>query len=307
MKIFRNLFFLYIKKIKNINSRKTIESRVRKFIIFSKKYLHEVEYESSKIKEYDYFITGSDQVWNPYYSLEHEKYFLQFAPKEKRIAYAPSFGVSEIPEDKKEIYKQWLNEIPHLSIRENEGAKIIKELTGKDAPVLVDPTLLLTKQEWLEISKEHENKPKSKYLLTYFLGDIPTKRKKLIKNIAKKYNLKIVRLADLKDKKTYTADPSEFIDYINSAEIFLTDSFHGTVFSILMGTPFYIFQRLGGKSMYSRINTLLEMTHFKNREEKDINLNRNLLDIDFSHVEDILNKERKKSVDFLKNALKLEM
>jgi hypothetical protein len=302
-KIFNQFFFIGQKLIK-LKYKNIINKKTTIFKRFSKEFLNEKPFNQPN--ENSYFIAGSDQIWNPHYNSDFKKYFLQFAPKDKRIAYAPSFGVSEIPEDKKEKYKKWLNEIPHLSVREKEGAKIIKELTGRDVPVLVDPTLLLKKEEWLEISKEHENKPKSKYLLTYFLGTIPRDRKKLIKNIAKKYHLKIVRLADLKDKKTYTADPSEFIDYINSAEIFLTDSFHGTVFSILMETPFYVFQRLGGKSMYSRIDTLLEMTNFKNREEKDINLSNNLLEVDFAHVDEILKKERQKSMDFLKNALNTE-
>ena len=126
----------------------------------------------------------------------------------------------------------------------------------------------------------------------------------MIKRIAKKYNLKIVNIASLSDKKAYTADPSEFIDYINSASLVLTDSYHGSIFSILMETPFFVFERIGGPSMYSRVRTLLEMTKLKNREEKDIDLNKNLLEMDFSHVQSILNEERKKSFDFLKEALK---
>ena len=133
--------------------------------------------------------------------------------------------------------------------------------------MLVDPTLLLTKKEWLRITKVHTNKPKSKYLIVYFWGELPHERKDLIKKIAKKYNLEIVSIADLKDKQTYTADPSEFIDYINSASLVLTDSYHGTIFSILMGIPFFVFERIGGKSMYSRIETLLEMTNIIYQEE----------------------------------------
>ena len=166
--------------------------------------------------------------------------------------------------------------------------------------------MLLNKEEWLKIAKEHKNKPRSKYLISYFWGKIPKERKTLIKQIAKKYNLEIVSIADLKDKKTYTADPSEFIDYINSASLVLTDSYHGTIFSILMETPFFVFERIGGKSMYSRIETLLELTELSGREERDIDLNKEILNIDFSHVKGILEKERKKSFDFLSKAMKIE-
>ena len=299
-------------KIRIVRYKGILDQRENKFKQFSKKYINEKHINSFDelkqiAKDTDYFVVGSDQVWNPNYIKHQEQYyFLQFVEEEKRIAYAPSFGISEIPEEVKPQYKKWLSSIPYISVREKEGAKIIKQLTGRDAPVLVDPTLLLTKDEWLKISKVHAYKPSSKYLISYFWGKIPTERKTLIKQIAKKYNLEIVSIADLKDKKTYISDPSEFIDYINSASLVLTDSYHGTIFSILMETPFFVFERIGGHSMYSRIETLLELTELSGREERDIDLNKEILNIDFSHVKGILEKERKKSFDFLSIAMKIE-
>jgi len=296
-------------KINSYINKNIIDQREDKFKQFSQKYINEKHVNSfdelKKIaKDTDYFVVGSDQVWHPYTMDQY--YSLQFVEEEKRIAYAPSFGISEIPEGLKPQFKEWLSSIPYISVREKEGAKIIKQLTGRDAPVLADPTLLLTKDEWLKISKVHAHKPSSKYLINYFLGKIPTERKTLIKQIAKKYNLEIVSIADLKDKKTYIADPSEFIDYIKSASLVLTDSYHGTIFSILMETPFFVFERIGGKSMYSRIETLLELTELSGREERDIDLTKDILNIDFSHVKGILEKEREKSFDFLSNAMKIE-
>ncbi|PNR91840.1 hypothetical protein HWHPT5561_06585 [Petrotoga sp. HWH.PT.55.6.1] len=299
-------------KIKYLTNKDILIERERRFKDFSQNYIKERHfrslYETNEISdEFDYVFTGSDQVWNPYFIKNREQYyFLQFVEEEKRIAYAPSFGISEIPQEVKQKYKEWLSSIPYISVREKEGARIIKELTGRDVPVLVDPTLLLNKEEWIKIAKEHKNKPKSKYLICYFWGKIPKERKTLIKRIAEKYNLQIINIANLSDKKTYTADPSEFIDYINSASLVLTDSYHGSAFSILMETPFFVFERIGGPSMYSRIRTLLEKTKLKNREEKDIDLNKNLLEMDFSHVHSILNEERKKSFDFLKKAMRIE-
>ena len=129
---------------------------------------------------YDFFITGSDQVWNPNYNYGSSVYFLTFASKHKRIAYAPSFGVSHIAPEYTNKYKMWLSEMYRLSVREEDGAKIIKELTGMDVPVLIDPTLLLTKEKWLSIAKEAKNKPKQNYLLTYFLGVMTKKYNKQI-------------------------------------------------------------------------------------------------------------------------------
>jgi exopolysaccharide biosynthesis predicted pyruvyltransferase EpsI len=105
---------------------------------------------------------------------------------------------------------------------------------------LADPILLLTKEKWLSIAKEASNKPKDKYLLTYFLGGIPTQYKKEIKKTAKENNLEIINLGDIKEKDTYQTGPSEFIDYINNCSVMFTDSFHGTVFSILFEKPFVV-------------------------------------------------------------------
>jgi len=315
--IFKKAFLRIKKKLSSFVTKTYIDERTNIFKNFSQKYLSEKNYVNSDkdlsyiSNFYDFFICGSDQIWNPYFFDDNYKKlninFLTPFPKNKRIAYAPSFGVSMIPEEDRDNYKKRISEIPHLSVREKSGAEIIKRLSSREAPVLVDPTLLLTKNEWLAISIPAENKPKSKYLLTYFLGEVSKQREKLINDIVKKYGLEIVKLADLKDKKAYTTGPCEFIDYINSAFLVLTDSFHGVIFSILLYTPFIVFERIGGKSMYSRmysrVETLLEMANLKSREEKNIDFSKDLLDMDFSHVEKILYIERKRSFDFLKNAL----
>lgn len=255
---------------------------------------------------YNYFITGSDQVWNPVNTLESSIYFLNFAEKHKRIAYAPSIGVSEIPPEHIENYKEWISGMHKLSVREDDGAKIIKELTGREAPVHVDPTLLLTKEKWLSISKEASNKPKGKYLLTYFLGGIPKEYKRQINKIVKENNLEVINLGDIREKETYRTGPSEFIDYINSCSVFCTDSFHGAVFSILLEKPFIVYERMSSSmSMYSRIETLLNKFKLEDRKAKNINNADDAFNIDYSHVPEILEKERKKSFDYLKEALNI--
>lgn len=313
----KTILLKIMKKAKYITNKIYINNLNKKrqeiFREFSKKYLHET---SSKFKNdklyiekmniYEYFVTGSDQVWNPHYNIDHAAYFLTFAPKEKRIAYAPSFGVDEIPADNRTSYSNWLNEMKSISVREDQGASIIKELTGKSAKVLVDPTLLLEKEDWLSIAKTPSNKPKSEYLLTYFLGDVSLKTKRRIKRIAKNNDLKLINLAKETEKTPFLTGPSEFIDYINSAKLFLTDSFHGGVFSILLETPFVIYDRKGkSPSMNSRINTLLNKFEFENRHINQIKTNADLFDIKFTHVESILSEERKKAFNYLNEALKI--
>jgi len=253
---------------------------------------------------YDFFVTGSDQVWNPSYNCESSIYFLTFTEKYKRIAYAASFGISEIKPKYVESYGKWISQINHLSVREEEAAKIIKELTGRDAFVLLDPTMLKSREEWLTISNEAPNKPKNKYLLTYFLGGIPTSYKNQIRNIAKRYKLDVINMGDIRDKDTYRTGPREFIDYINSCNLFCTDSFHGMVFSIIFEKPFISFERVGSDSMFSRINTLLNKFNLNSRKVENILWDKNIFDVDYSHVPKILESEKIKSIEFLKNALK---
>lgn len=301
-------------RLNNYLYKKNKTERIKAFKKFTREYIEETDYFISDnnipddlSQEFDYFITGSDQVWNPNFRHGSTIDFLTFAPRHKRIAYAPSFGISKIPEEYIDRYKTWLSEMYKLSVREEAGAKIIKELTGRDAVVLVDPTLMLTKEKWLSISKRAKNKPEGKYLLTYFLRSVSKETKQKIKSIATKNKLQIVNLADIRDKKTYTADPSEFIDYINSASVFLTDSFHGAVFSILLEVPFIVFNREGSiHSMNSRIDTLLSKFKLESRRANNITDNSQIFEIDYSHVPPILEAERKKAYEYLKEALNVK-
>jgi Polysaccharide pyruvyl transferase len=290
-------------------------NRTEIFKEFTKSFINETEFVISDNQipcglgeDYDYFITGSDQVWNPNYILGSSIYFLTFAPREKRVAFSPSFGVSKIPSEHQNNYRQWLSEMEHLSVREDAGAKIIKDLTNRDALVLSDPTMMLTREQWLSISTKAKNIDHKKYLLTYFLGNLSIEYQNEINKIAKKNKLKIINLSNLRDRETYQTGPSEFIEYINSASVFCTDSFHGAVFSILLETPFIVFQRKGNSpSMYSRIDTLLNKFDFNSRKFSNITKNEEIFDIEFSHVPQILEQERNKTRNYLLNSLGVEM
>lgn len=286
--------------------------RTSVFKKFTYDYIKETNYTISEnnipedlSERYDYFVTGSDQVWNP---LDVSSiYFLTFAEKHKRIAYAPSFGISELKPELIDSYKEWISGINMLSIREDDGARIIKKLTGRDVPVLVDPTLLLTREKWLSIAKAAKTKPKEKYILTYFLGGIPDNYKKQLENVAKENKMKIINLGDIDEKESYRTGPSEFIDYINSCSLLCTDSFHGAVFSILFEKPFIVYERIGNSlSMYSRINTLLEKFNLNSRKVENIKNDSDFFNIDYSHVTPILEEERQKSFIYLRDALNIK-
>ena len=285
--------------------------RVQAFKNFTKLNILETDYSISDnnipkdmSNRFNYFVTGSDQVWNPIYRNGSSIDFLTFASPNKRIAYSPSFGISEIPYEYVEKYKTYLSEMSRLSVREEVGAQIIKKLTGRESSVLIDPTLMLTKEKWMSISSKASNKPTKQYLLTYFLGVISEDNKRRIIRIAKKNKLKIVNLVDIKDLETYKSSPSQFIDYINSASVLCTDSFHGVIFSVLMETPFIVFDRKGYElSMNSRIDTLLSTLKLESRILKNVNTNELVFKADYSHIAPILKAERKKTIDYLKSAL----
>ena len=307
LKAIKRRLFLIInkKKISSLNSEK-----YRKFKDFSNKYINETDFIISDNNipkyindDYDFFIVGSDQVWNPHYRKGSSIDFLTFAQKEKRISFSASFGVSQIPDVFKEDYSKWLCDFKAISVRENAGFDIVKNLTGKEAEVLLDPTLLIQKENWINISKESKKKPSKRYILTYFLGHKKDTISKKIIEIANRKDLEIVNLASIKDDKFYTCDPAEFLDFIKSAEIFFTDSFHGVVFSILFSKPFIVLKR---GEMNSRIDTLLNKFDLVDRKWENIRFDEDIFKIDFSHVELILENERQKAINYLQNALTIE-
>ena len=149
-----------------------------KNINYSKKYLNLMIKEKVE-KEYDFFIVGSDQVWNPNFNRLTYVDLLSFVPPKKRISFSASFGIEKIPNKYNEKIKEELSKFKAISVREDSGKKIIEELTGrKDIEVLVDPTMLLDIEEWNKVSKRPEQLKNEKYILNYFLGDLSEERKK---------------------------------------------------------------------------------------------------------------------------------
>lgn len=312
---FNDKVFLIKEKINNkVYSKKINKAREikeEKFRDFTKKHIFETNYciSDESIPEdlndkFDFFITGSDQVWNPIYRCGSKIDFLQFADKKKRIAYSPSFGISSIPEVYVEDYKCWLKEFEFLSVREEAGARIIKKLTDRDAEVLLDPTMMLSKEKWMSISNQSRFKPKEKYILTYFLGKLGNEYKKVINRVAKLYDFKVINLGSTRDLDLFSSDPSEFIDYINSSSIFFTDSFHGVVFSIIFEKPFIVCDRVeNGVSMSSRIDTLLNKFNLDSRKISNLKDYDNILNVDYLNAKEILKEEQEKTLNYLKKAL----
>ena len=298
-----------IKEILNIRYKSLDNKRKKEFKKFEEKFIKKSKFTINKItipkelnNSYDYFITGSDQVWNPYYNYNSPAYFLDFCTKKKRIALSPSFGITNLPNNIKDEYTKYLNGFEYLSVREDSGRKIIEELTGKKASVLIDPTLMLSKQEWNNISIKPKKVPNKKYIMVYFLGKIKNDEKLYLQELSKRYDLEIVNILDRKQKEYYISSPSQFIWLIEHAELIFTDSFHGSVFSIIYKKPFIVFDRKSKFNMNSRLETLLNKFNLLNRKYSQIDINQ-ILNIDYIKTYEILKKEQDKFYEYIENNL----
>ncbi len=290
------------------------KQRRASFADFNKEYLPATDFSinagniSDDLSDkFDFFSVGSDQVWNPTYPHTSEIRFLTFAKNNQKLSFAPSFGISELPGNVKEPYAKWLGDFPVLSVREERGAEIIKELTGKEAAVICDPTLTLLRNEWEQIEKRPECFPDAPYALTYFLGNETNASRRYIEKIAKEKNLKVINLFDIRESEYYAVNPSEFIYLIHHADAVFTDSFHATVFSIIFKKDFVVFDRIeDGKSMGSRLKTLLEKFSLSDRMFSSVS-KQEFRSIDFTHTDKIIEKERTKALDFLQKNIKINL
>lgn len=300
-----------------LNSQKTVSQyraaqnrRKERFADFRSRMLHDDtvpmdkdSIDAAHITTFDAFVCGSDQIWNPNYPENSMIDFLQFAPEHQRIAIAPSFGTSSIPQSRREIFTQWLSSIPHLSVREDAGAKIIKDLTGREAQVLLDPTCALTKEEWLTFAREPARRPAGKYIFCYFLGNLTRRYVRFIRNYAKENKCEIVDIYDVHDLTYYDIDPQEFVWLLANAQAVFTDSFHGTAFSVNLQRPFVVFDRVeGGASMSSRITSILKKTGLEDRQYPNVSVE-NVEKTDFSNAAAVMKAQREVTKNYLRQAL----
>lgn len=249
---------------------------------------------------YDYFVVGSDQIWNPEWRIFSNEFgFATFARKEQKVAYAPSFGVSQMLPDRVEKYKQWLQNWKALSCREYEGAAIIKDLTGLSVPVVVDPTLLLTSKEWDKVASKRLIK--EPYVVVYTIGGMKEQYRAYIQKIAQDKHLQIINLSE---GKYVALGPDEFISAIKYASLIITDSFHGTAFAIQYHISITIINRTlvtGELDKLSRIRTLFQNICI---EERDFcQLFNECHDINWDVADSRIGRYRKQSLEYLQNSL----
>lgn len=292
----------------NIKKRNRYFKEFNKNIKFSKYKIINNKFDNSINQEYDYFIVGSDQVWNPELGTTIDASFLKFVDdNKKKNAFSASFGISKLPESCKEKYKNYLVQFNNISVREEAGKEIIKNLgINKDVEVLIDPTMMFDSTDWDKVTKKPKNIDENeKFILNYFLGDLSEKRKKEIERIAKENNCKIINLLNKKDP-FFIGGPSEFLWLEKHAFLICTDSFHSSVFAILNKRPFIVFKRKDNlyTSMNSRMDTLLSKFKLEDRYYNG-QITDDMLKCDYSETYEILENEREKSKEFLKKALNI--
>ena len=210
-----------------------------------------------------------------------------------------SFGVDAIGNDP-EIVK-CLNDFKALSVREESGAKIIKELTGREATVLVDPTMLLTQSEWRKIEKKPKGAADDGFILTYFLSPKCKDAEKKLSEI--RQGRPVYELLNPNDSVAGIAGPSEFLWLFDHADLILTDSFHACVFSFLFNKPFVVYDRNWNEgNMNSRLETLLRKFSLE-RKYSYSGLENDIWEHDYTEGYKQLEAEREKAIRFLKEAL----
>jgi hypothetical protein len=258
--------------------------------------------------KFDYFAVGSDQVWNPNFYYYVPRALLKYADDNQKVAFAASFGVSAIPKEYEDEIKNSLSCFKSISVREDAGAEIVKSLTGKEAKVLVDPTMLIDKNEWCKIAKKSKYRPKGKFVVKYFLGDSSKEYDAFIEKKASELGAKVIDIMHCEN--TWIIGPAEFLYLYEHAEAAFVDSFHGSVFSILFNKPFAVFDRIGTDgtgNMNSRIETLLDTFELKNHRITDIKAAENAdFSIDDNKIQKILKQKRMEASDFADMAFSQE-
>ena len=302
------------KTVRNVKSVVIDEGKIKKFDDFVAKNFNQKFYAPNEMEiislsgQYHKFICGSDQIWVTTTLYPDPMMYLRFAPMEKRVAYAPSLGRNYIPNYNKRILKKYINDVPCVSVREDEGQRLIKELTGRDVPVVADPTLLLRSNEWDRL-KTDVVLPE-KYVLCYFLDEPAVEVKSAICEFAKKNELNIVVLGKIGDinypsDPIYqpTAGPGEFLSITSRAAMVITDSYHGMIFAINYHKKFWSVER--AYTQYDQSSRQLTVLTRLGLEERYIKSSFNFTDmeINYEKIQDKIDDFVKFSMEYLNISL----
>lgn len=276
--------------------------------------LSNVIYDKNELEDCDYniLITGSDQVWNESITKGlSDIYTLNFGKNEiKRISYAASVGNNQLMIENKDEYRNKLKKIDYISVREDDTRIELEKILNRKIEVVLDPTLLITKNDWENVIKSHniENVITKKYILAYHV-DNDSEYMKIVNYLSKETGLPVIHF-NIRNpgyynvlKTAFSDGPIEFINYIKNAEYVVATSFHATVFSIIFNKKFFIIPH---KKTGIRVMNLLNLFQIKGRSfskyEDFIKIDYNF-NTDWNAVNEKIWKERELSIQWLMNAI----
>lgn len=286
-----------------LNERKFKEFQKKNYILSSQKYKGDEEIFASPPR-YDILISGSDQILNATLSGDSKAFYLGFDHDAKKISYASSFGRKDISNIEKELIKTWLPHFSDISVREESASEIIEGLTGKSSKLVMDPVFLLGTEEWRRLAGKIKT-PK-KYILVYAM-EISQELLDTVEAARKLYNLPILTVYGCCGSISGTTrikwcGPQEFISYIDNAELVITNSFHGTAFSILLKRKFLCVAHS------KRNERLINITNLCSKTQKLITAENNSIDnniIDGNKALTLLDDYINSSKEYLENNCRL--
>jgi len=309
MKKKQSLFYFntnLINSIVRIISLKKMIKRKHKSYMFRNKYLD----ISNKVKENSIFVLGSDQIWNPDITYEDMTYFSQ-GFNVPAISYAASLG-KELQETQKDFLINGLKYVQNISVREETAKKCIKNIANKESQVVLDPTMLLTKEDWIKVSKKPKRMVKKPYIFVYTVDGKNTEFLKLVNIVSKTTNLPIVCPSKSLQRKsnfdniirTYDYEgPEEFLYFLINADYIVTSSFHGTVFSLLFEKQFISFVPSTNTSRLVDLMERIDCSDLLLRSSNNLTLENLYKKIDYEIINRNIKREREKSISWLLSAL----
>ncbi|MSV25954.1 polysaccharide pyruvyl transferase family protein [Selenomonas sp. WCA-380-WT-3B 3/] len=242
--------------------------------------------------KFDYFVVGSDQVWN--YNWYSDINYFKHIDSKKCLSYAASFGVYDINNEQADNAREALNHLKGISVREDAGMKIAEKLTNKLVVRNIDPTFLLDREDWKKIAKKPKNDIDKNYIVAFFLGNISKERHDRIEKLAKEKDCEVMWILRKEYPLWEDFGPAEFLYSISHAKGVVTDSFHGTVFSIIFRKPFYSLNRDQNlQNMNSRLDTVLNLFSLQDRHVFDENMSANNFLFTYSDsIDNVIERER---------------
>lgn len=304
----RALKFSLLQSGKNFKQEVKKQKRIRVFRKFTKKYVPMFPDGPMNIEEIKKIIIGSDQIWNPFFRINLNNDFLVDVNNIEKISYAASIGISDIDEKFEKIFRHGINQIDYVSVREETAKEYLEIISDKNIEVVLDPTMLIKKSDWSDLTNLSRITIRENYIATYFLGTPSNEEVEYIKEYARKGNYRIINLNDVNSNLYTKIGPIEFISIIKSSHAVFSDSYHAAVFSVIFNKNFELFTRRDNgivREMNTRMETLFNIFNLDNRLHPDGILT-SLDEVNYEEINSILINWRKRSLNWLTASLEDE-